>query len=112
MSAGVSTALKSLVIVGGAVCLAAVAGIGEPLLQRPFRSPDANQQLLDARDAAAFFSARNQITIRVPRAMSVDELVVLYRLEQVRGYLPKSVQAGELITVPLTPGKEVSNVPR
>lgn len=99
--------LKAVGLAGASVLLTMIALWGEPLLKRPFRPAPSDQELGEPRDSAAFFSARNEVTIRIPRDMTVDEFVELYRLEHVRSAIPAVLRAGSPVTVPLTPSGEV-----
>jgi hypothetical protein len=83
-------------------------GIRQPGIVLP--GEDAKPAL--PKDTTAFFSARNSVRFEVPYAMSVDELIALYRLEDGRADILSQVDAkdgrarleqGRTITVTLTP---------
>ena len=85
---------------------------GDALLLRPLRYPSRPQQPNPAAEGQ-FFQQRNQMDVRVPRSMTVEDFIRLYRLEPSRGELLKQykekdlLREGSTVRVTLTPPEPV-----
>jgi hypothetical protein len=98
------------VLASAAVIGLAIAGDG--LLRRPIRIPSPDQRPSPPNESLSFFSERNKTELQVPHAMTVEELLLLFKLESNRAEILQqlgsrdsrtTVMAGRVLTVTLTP---------
>lgn len=115
-----------LLVLAVVLALGAARGLGEPvrraaLIETRTSPPETGLEFSDSpAEAVRFFADRDEVTIRIPRDMTVAELLAIYHLgnrPDVRAALREQLNAtedadllreGEELTIRLTPATESS----